>query len=474
MGFCCFGGDDASGDKAAASGKYAEVRSPETRPRGFDNAPGGGSSSPTSEDEFHDAHDTLEAMDAHGRGASFDKKAASGGRRASSDGRRGSADRRRASASSDRGGPPGSSTTSSDPLDDPARLDPPLETREVPTSGVGRCLIPRRDIPFATPEAGSPVSWSANPTGRGFNLRGKHYRKDRKKYPSAPPLFEVVEVLALRSDRRTLDIGDVVYGDERVGECVHGCPTVYIANLMLPDYAPPNPVWGAYDRAAGPDGPGQHVIVIARMTRETRDELERCGGDAAKMRPDVGLMARHFRGEGIGGVRPTDLRGLEEETDAPPHLAETRRCTKMVCMVAAGSEELPWAARVAIGQGNGKPFMVNRTGFFVKKENKGTFEIGVNAHNFGPVATNGLRNCHTFFKKLTLDIGVTLQGADESELPERLLFSFRAVKPNLDSITVHVDELEADAAANGKGRNARPWLNWEGLAFPGRAAKTKR
>ena len=52
-----------------------------------------------------------------------------------------------------------------------------------------------------------------------------------------PPLFEVVEVLALRSDRRTLDIGDVVYGDERVGECVHGRPTVYIANLMLPDYA---------------------------------------------------------------------------------------------------------------------------------------------------------------------------------------------------------------------------------------------
>jgi hypothetical protein len=40
---------------------------------------------------------------------------------------------------------------------------------------------------------------------------------------------------------------------------------------------------------------------------------------------------------------------------------------------------------------------------------KGYFEIGVNSHNFGPVATNGLRNCHNFFKSLVLDIGVTLQ-----------------------------------------------------------------
>ena len=261
-----------------------------------------------------------------------------------------------------------------------------LETRDAPKTGIGRCVIPRKDIPFGNPEAGQALSWSANPQGRGFKLRGKNYLKDRKKYPSGDALFDVVEVLALRSDAQTLDMGDIIYGGD-VGEVVHGCPTVYIANLMLPDYPPLNPVWwGKYDRVKlGPPRPGQHICVVARMAAETRAELERANGDVSKMSPDVALMARHFRAND-----GADADGL----DAPPHAAPERHCTKMVCMVAAGQEELPWAVRVAIGQGNGKPFMVNKTGFFTRRPGKGYFEIGVNAHNFGPVATNGLRNCH--------------------------------------------------------------------------------
>lgn len=136
-------------------------------------------------------------------------------------------------------------------------------------------------------------------------------------------------------------------------------------------------------------------------TAETRAELERSNGDVGVMTPDVALMVKHFRANGEADA----ATGL----DAPPHGEAVRHCTKMVCMVAGGQDELPWAVRMAIGQGNGKPFMVNRTGFFTKREGKGYFEIGVNAHNFGPVATNGLRNCHHFFKSLVLDIGVTLQ-----------------------------------------------------------------
>ena len=331
-----------------------------------------------------------------------------------------------------------------------------LEQRPAPVTGVGRCVIPRHDIPFDTPEAGDTLSWSANPTGQGFKLRGKNYMKDKKKFPSDVPLFEVVQVLALRSDSQTLDFGSILFGDNDVGELLHGCPTVYIANVMLPDYPPPNPVWGKFDKQKGPDGPGQHIIVVARMTSATRAELEQSGGDLSLMSPEVALMARHFWAN-----READANGL----DAPPHGEKVRHCTKMVVMVAGGQDSLPWAVRVAIGQGNGKPFMVNKTGFFTKREGKGYFEIGVNAHNFGPVATNGLRNCHNFFKTLVLDIGVTLQGASTDELPERLLFSFRAVKPDLEHIVVHINELEEDAKENAgdTGPNARPWIDWEAL-----------
>lgn len=140
-----------------------------------------------------------------------------------------------------------------------------LEQSAAPVVGVGRCVVPRHDIPFEDPSAGKALSWSANPTGEGFKLRGKDYMRDKKKFPSATPLFDVVQVLALRSDHQTLDFGHLLFGGD-VGEMVHGCPTVYIANVMLPDYTPPNPVWGKYDRVAGPDGPGQHIVVVARMT----------------------------------------------------------------------------------------------------------------------------------------------------------------------------------------------------------------
>ena len=330
-----------------------------------------------------------------------------------------------------------------------------LEVREAPAEGIGRCLIPRLDIPFEKPGDGDTLSWSANPLGQGFRLRGKQYKKDRKKFPSEKPLYDVVHVLAFRSDKQKLDFGELIFGGD-VGEIIHGCPTVYIANLMLPDYPPANPLWGKKEKG-GPDGPGQHIVVVARMTEETRAELERCGGDVDKMAPEVGLMARHFR------AGPHDENGM----DMPPHPAPVRHCTKMVCMVADGQQELPMVVRVAIGQGNGKPFMVNKTGYFTKHEGKGYFEIAVNAHNFGQFATNGLRNCHSFFKHLVLDIGVTLQGDHPDELPERLLFAFRAVKPDLHHIQVHVNELDEEAKSIGKGREARPWLSWDELKMPG-------
>ena len=141
---------------------------------------------------------------------------------------------------------------------------------------------PRLDIPFEKPGDGDTLSWSANPLGQGFRLRGKQYKKDRKKFPSEKPLYDVVHVLAFRSDKQKLDFGELIFGGD-VGEIIHGCPTVYIANLMLPDYPPANPLWGKKEKG-GPDGPGQHIVVVARMTEETRAELERCGGMLTRWR----------------------------------------------------------------------------------------------------------------------------------------------------------------------------------------------
>ena len=86
-----------------------------------------------------------------------------------------------------------------------------------------------------------------------------------------------------------------------MGEIIHGCPTVYIANLMYRTIA--NPLWGKKEKG-GPDGPGQHTRG-GEDGGETRAELERCGGDVDKMAPEVGLMARHFR------AGPHDENGMD-------------------------------------------------------------------------------------------------------------------------------------------------------------------
>jgi|TARA_B110000259_G_scaffold2866_1_gene3382 hypothetical protein len=415
---CCLKSD---ADKGEGKGKGSpHVKAGKKGRAKVDNAPGAFGSpvpmSPTSDDdEFHDAEDSLETLADHvgsGDGTALEKSFSAAVRDAASE---------------------------------VTLLEGRASERDTKSVGPESCVIPQHDIPFADPASGKALSWSANKSGEGFRLRGKNYLRDKKKFPSLAPLFDVVQVLALRSDTKTLDIGTLLY-DNQVGELIHGCPTVYVANLMLPDYPPPNPVFGKYDRKVGPDGKGQHIIVVASMSHETREILKKSDGDTKKMSPEIALMSSHFNAA-------CDARGL----DAPPHANSARHVTKMVCMVAAGAEALPWAVRVAIGQGNGKPFMVNKTGFFTK--HGGVFECGVNAHNFGPVATNGLRNCHGYFKKLTLDIGVTLQGNTETELPERLLFAFRAVKPDLDAIKTHVDDIRNLTT----GKTGKPWLDWDAV-----------
>ena len=93
--------------------------------------------------------------------------------------------------------------------------------------------------------------------------------------------------------------------------------------------------------------------------------------------------------------------------------------------------------------------MVNRTSSYI--ERSGALEINVDAHNFSNVALNGLRTVHTSLGKLILDVGATIQGENEAELPERLLFSCRVNYPKIEKIEAHVDMLEANRAA-------RKWL----------------
>ena len=160
-----------------------------------------------------------------------------------------------------------------------------LEVREAPAEGIGRCLIPRFDIPFEKPGEGGALSWSANPLGQGFRLRGKQYKKDRKKYPSEKPLYDVVHVLAFRSDVMKMDFGGPSLrrrrrgGDPRVPDGVHREPHA----ARLPTAEP----------AVGQEGEGRSGRSRAAHSRGGEDD----GGDASR----AGALRRRRGQDGAGG-----------------------------------------------------------------------------------------------------------------------------------------------------------------------------
>ena len=295
----------------------------------------------------------------------------------------------------------------------------------IPEEGMSRCIVPLFEKGLTTlADEKSDASWSENPEGKGFVLRGKHYKKDKKKVPSLAPFYDVKGVLAFKSDEKVGDWIKNLFSDD-LGVKIKGeLPSVLIVNIMVPDYKPTGSLFAKKEN----DGPGHNVVLLCKMSDFARKMFEETE-DWNTLPEDYRLLIRYLKGDGTGRV------------DTHPHELAVRQQTKMVVMVVTGHEHLPWIVRQAVNHGNGKPFMVNRTSSYI--ERSGALELNVDAHNFSNVALNGLRTVHSSLGKLILDVGATVQGENEDELPERLLFSCRINYAKIELIDAHVDMLEA-------------------------------
>jgi len=309
----------------------------------------------------------------------------------------------------------------------------PKVEESVEDSGMSKCVVPLYERGMETlAQESSNASWTKNVDGVGFKLRGKTYKKDKKKIPSEAPFYDVQAVLSFKSEEK---VGDWIKHlfDGNLGTKIRDeIPTVIIVNIMIPNYKPSGGLLAKKEH----NGPGHNVVLLCKISdfaQKTLKETE----DWDDLPPDFKLLRRYVKGDGTGKV------------DVHPHAMAIRQQTKMVVMVVTGHEHLPWLVRQAVNHGNGKPFMVNRTSSYI--ERSGALEINVDAHNFSNVALNGLRTVHTSLGKLILDVGATIQGENEAELPERLLFSCRVNYPKIEKIEAHVDMLEANRAG-------RKWL----------------
>jgi hypothetical protein len=320
-------------------------------------------------------------------------------------------------------------------------LHPILGNLQGDTSMKG-ASIPRYDTPVNEPLVGKPSTWSGNPgNSHSFSLRGKNYKRDRKKFSSQSSAYEVKQLLVFRSEKKVMDVHDKIFGG-KVGELIRErVPSVLIVNVMIPDYPPEGGVFSKLAKIP-PDGQGHQVAMVCTISDWAREAFENTK-NWKDLPPELSLLLRYI--EGADG---------KDGFDGPPHQCVARQKTKVVVMVKGGQHELPWPVRMALSKGNGKPFMTDRTGNFTKRG--GCFEVDIDGHAFKPLATNSLRTCHAYFKYLILDIGVVVQGENEKELPERLLTCLRVSYPDLEAVTATFENIEPEL-------KQRKWIDWNKL-----------
>ena len=68
---------------------------------------------------------------------------------------------------------------------------------------------------------------------------------------------------------------------------------------------------------------------------------------------------------------------------------------------------------------NGKPVLIRSTGLVTKGVNY--IEIDINVHNFGTLARKGMEVMFENFSEMVIDLGFTIEGRLDEELPEALL-----------------------------------------------------
>ena len=80
--------------------------------------------------------------------------------------------------------------------------------------------IPRYDTPVNEPLVGKPSTWSGNPgNSYTFSLRGKHYKRDRKKFSSQSSAYECATTIGISPEKKVMDVHDKIFG-KKIGTLI--------------------------------------------------------------------------------------------------------------------------------------------------------------------------------------------------------------------------------------------------------------
>ena len=247
-----------------------------------------------------------------------------------------------------------------------------------------------------------PNTWSSVSASK-FSVRtGPNYLSTGRKLPSLESLYEVVAVRMYTSSCKTGEIGETLplppdildgMGTKRI-DPYSGIPDVLIVHVQMPHDAP-----SMFQPST--DGPGTECVIYLRPTQ--RFNAEACG--VASIAPAARLFIKWCNEAAID----EKMRGRF-------------KCMALVRNLEA--HNLGWVAPY-----NGKPVLITESGRCRGGELPGNIrylEMTANVHQWGYLAKKGFVSLLPKFRELRLDIGFTIEGRSDDELPECLLGCFAA------------------------------------------------
>ena len=280
---------------------------------------------------------------------------------------------------------------------------------------------------------GQPIpstSWGISSATKFHVRSGPNYAKNGLKKPSLESLYEVVAMRMFTSGKKTtggmadtLPVPDIVLGGSNAdgantntnklwsdmgGDNIKidpSIPEVLMFHVQMPHDAP------SMFKAAE-DGPGEEAVVYLRPSSRFVAEIT----GQTPMTPATQLFVRWC-----------------QTADKDLGMRSRFKCMALVRNLEA--HNLGWVAPY-----NGKPVLITESGHCRKGILKGTnvggngssggkvryLEMTADVFRWGFLAKKGFVTLLPKFKELRLDIGFTIEGKSDDELPECMLGSFVA------------------------------------------------
>jgi len=230
-----------------------------------------------------------------------------------------------------------------------------------------------------------------NVDASNFELRiGPNYNKSKQKQPSTAALYDLYSVDIVRADTTLGEVEDGFQIPDIPGltdiDTGHAyVPPMLVLNCNLPSEEPDM-------LRASADGPTYIVVIYLVISPATLEELM----DLKTASPAVQLFANWCE---------------KSEADA-----DFRSRFKAMCVL----DEIEKLGLPGFIAGfNGKPTLINKSGAFTRHPSY--IEMSINVHMFNFLAKKGLYSLHKKFPTFVLNVGFTIEGRDDSELPEVLL-----------------------------------------------------